>query len=126
MGLDINYSTHYSNFFKESFEKMCQTAASLLISQQIPLEIHIMIDNMKKSLFDNTFYPIFQQYLDPDATKNSKPPIVNKYCEVLLKPRISLQFESYRHDRFSVDDPNGTVLCQVSNVKKNFEHHDIY
>lgn len=78
---------------------MCQTVASLLIFQQIPIELVIKIGDMRKSHFEKTYNPIFEQYFNQDVQKNSKAQrlIWNKYSMVLPKPLISFLFYQYPH-----------------------------
>ena len=101
---------------QESFETMCQAVASLLIYHQVPIELDIIIRSMTKSHFIRTYYPIFRKYLNENALKNIKAPIVNKYCNVLFKPVVSLKFERHRHDE---NDPKGQMVFQASNVTEN-------
>ena len=107
----------YSNVSEQAFETMCKTAASLLISHKIPIELNIMIREMTTSDFSNIYDPIFQQYFNQDTKnlKNIKPPIVNKYCRFLSQPIISFEFGSNEDG----DDCVGTMSFCVSNVTKN-------
>ena len=122
MVFEMNES--HSKVFQESFKKLCQTVSSLLISHEIPIKLHITINEMEKSHFKKTYYPIFQQYLNQDLLKNCNAPIVNKYCTPLSKPVISLTFE--QNDEYdNEDDDNESYVkmrFQVSTVTKNFEY----
>lgn len=98
-----------------------------------------MFHDTKKSRFEKVYYPIFEQYLSSDAAKNIKVPILNMYCKVLPKPRITFTFAPYEHESYDdfdhesdeedeedqhdqeVDDSNGEMSFQVSNVTRNIE-----
>ena len=95
-----------SSVFQESFKTMCQTVASLLISRYpIPLELHIIMREMEKSHFENTYYPIFEQYLNQNGRKNIKAPTENKYYKLLPTTVICFRLDK--------------ALFRVANVTKN-------
>ena len=106
----------------ESFTTLCQTVASLLMVHEIPIELYITINGVQKSHFEKIYYPIFQQHLNQDVINNFNAPIVNKYCNLLPTPVISLTFGQNAYDQ---DDDNDEAYVdmqfQVCNVTKNFE-----
>ena len=95
MQMEFEINATHSKMFQESFKALCQTTASLLMSQQNPikLDIKIVINDLKISDLEKIYYPIFEQYLNQDVANNCNVPIVNKYCNVLPEPVISLTFE---------------------------------
>ena len=109
----------HSTVFQESFTNFCQTVASLLMSQEIPIELCITINDVKKSHFEKIYCPIFQQYLNQDVVNNFKTPIVNKYCNLLPKPLISLTFDN--DDDIDDDESYADMEFQVCNVTKKFD-----
>ena len=112
----------HSNVSQKSFKTMCQTVASLLICKEIAIELDVTIYGIKTSHFKNTYYPIFKQYLIQDARKNCKASVVNKYCNLLPTPVISLKFkQDDDDDDDSCDDSNGKMQFQVSIATENDE-----
>ena len=118
MVFKINVPRSNSSVFRESFKTMCKTIKSLLISEQVPIEVSITMDGMEQYHFENIYYPIFEQHLSQYARKNWKVPIVNEYCEVLSEPVFSLKFDEYYRygDADDAAPGEGRMSFEVYNV----------
>ena len=99
----------------------------------IELNITIAINDLKISDFEKIYYPIFEQYLNQDVVNNCKAVTVNKYCNLLPKPVISLTFEQNDDENNENDDGEESygnnsiseMRFNVCNVTKNFEYISI-
>ena len=124
MEFDITMVDYH--FIQQAFTTMCQTAASLFMCQSI--ELYITIHGIRKSVFEKTYNPIFEQCFNQDVygKENNKVTIVNKYCKVLPKPLISFSFRQDSNRRsfskYDNGDPTGEIIFQVSNVAQNCEY----
>ena len=85
--------------FLSSFDTFCRCLLSLMVNQQVPIDIELKIMLMKKDEFQRYKDLAFDLYFkETSLLKHYKKPKGNNYCQPLEKPNVSFEFQDKNHE----------------------------